>query len=143
MTKPLRELMKKDFFSRPSFNFETVQRASKACGPLVKWVLAQVRFSEILDKVEPLRNEVQSFETQAETTKKQAAQIITIVAELEAKIAKYKGEYALLISDMQAIKSEMERVQSAEQGRSQHETPRELVFRGDAGNLEVAPLMQK
>lgn len=112
MTKALRELMKKDFLSRPSFNFETVQRASKACGPLVKWVLAQVRFSEILDKVEPLRNEVQSLETQAETTKKQAAQIITIVAELEAKIAKYKEEYAFLISETQAIKSEMERVQS-------------------------------
>ncbi|OJA07948.1 hypothetical protein AZE42_05923 [Rhizopogon vesiculosus] len=112
MTKPLRELMKKDFLSRPSFNFETVQHASKACGPLVKWVLAQVRFSEILDKVEPLRNEVQSLETQAEMTKKQAAQIITIVAELEAKIATYKEEYALLISETQAIKSEMERVQS-------------------------------
>ncbi|KAI6134168.1 dynein heavy chain protein 1, partial [Pisolithus croceorrhizus] len=102
MTKGLREAIKK----------EPVQRASKACGPLVKWVLAQVRFSEILDKVEPLRNEVQSLETQAETTKKQAAQIITIVAELESKIAKYKEEYALLISETQAIKSEMERVQS-------------------------------
>lgn len=112
MTKGLREAIKKEFLSRPSFNFETVQRASKACGPLVKWVLAQVRFSEILDKVEPLRNEVQSLEMQAETTKKQAAQIITIVAELESKIAKYKDEYALLISETQAIKSEMERVQS-------------------------------
>ncbi|KAH7883931.1 dynein heavy chain and region D6 of dynein motor-domain-containing protein [Phlebopus sp. FC_14] len=112
MTKALREIMKRDFLSRPSFNFETVQRASKACGPLVKWVLAQVRFSEILDKVEPLRNEVQSLEMQAETTKKQAAQIITIVAELESKIATYKEEYALLISETQAIKSEMERVQS-------------------------------
>ncbi|KAG1889346.1 dynein heavy chain and region D6 of dynein motor-domain-containing protein [Suillus subluteus] len=95
MTKPLRELMKRDFLSRPSFNFETVQRASKACGPLVKWVLAQVRFSEILDKVEPLRNEVQSLESQADMTKKQASQIITIVAD-----------------ETQAIKSEMERVQS-------------------------------
>lgn len=112
MTKPLRELMKKDFLSRPSFNFETVQRASKACGPLVKWVLAQVRFSEILDKVEPLRNEVQSLESQADMTKKQASQIITIVAELESKIVTYKEEYALLISETQAIKSEMERVQS-------------------------------
>ncbi|KAG2370226.1 dynein heavy chain protein 1 [Suillus spraguei] len=112
MTKPLRELMKRDFLSRPSFNFETVQRASKACGPLVKWVLAQVRFSEILDKVEPLRNEVQSLESQADMTKKQASQIITIVAELESKIATYKEEYALLISETQAIKSEMERVQS-------------------------------
>ena len=112
MTKQLRENMKKDFLSRPSYNFETVQRASKACGPLVKWAIAQVRFSEILDKVEPLRNEVQSLETQAEETKKQAKAIIKMIAELEAKIAKYKDEYALLISDIQAIKFEMERVQS-------------------------------
>jgi dynein heavy chain 1 len=112
MTKPLRDTMKKDFLSRPTFNFEQVNRASRACGPLVKWVLAQVHFSEILDRVEPLRNEVQSLETQAETTKKQAAAIINMIAELEAKIAQYKDEYALLISETQAIKSEMERVQS-------------------------------
>ncbi|KAG1853246.1 ATP-binding dynein motor region D5-domain-containing protein [Suillus tomentosus] len=41
-----------------------------------------------------------------------ASQIITIVAELESKTAAYKEDYALLISEAQAIKSEMERVQS-------------------------------
>ncbi|RXW18038.1 hypothetical protein EST38_g7811 [Candolleomyces aberdarensis] len=76
MTKPLREIIKKDFLSRPSYDFETVNRASKACGPLAKWVLAQVHFSEILDRVEPLRNEVRPLEDQAETTKKQGAAII-------------------------------------------------------------------
>ncbi|KAI5123747.1 hypothetical protein M0805_000339 [Coniferiporia weirii] len=112
MMKPLRDLMKRDFLSRPSFNFEMVNRASKACGPLVKWVLAQVRFSEILDKVEPLRNEVQSLEDQAEDTKKQAATIIAMITELEASIRTYKEEYALLISETQSIKSEMERVEN-------------------------------
>ncbi|TFY78308.1 hypothetical protein EWM64_g5702 [Hericium alpestre] len=112
MTKQLRDLMKKDFLSRPSFNFETIQRASKACGPLVKWVLAQVRFSEILDRVEPLRNEVQSLEHQAEQTKQQAGTIITMISELETSIQRYKEEYALLISQTQAIKFEMDRVQS-------------------------------
>ncbi|KAF8060992.1 dynein heavy chain protein 1 [Lyophyllum atratum] len=112
MTKQLRDTMKRDYLSRSNYNYETVYHASKACGPLVKWALAQVRFSEILDKVEPLRNEVQSLEDQAETTKKQAAAIIAMIGELEAKIARYKDEYALLISETQAIKSEMERVQS-------------------------------
>ena len=111
MTKALRDLMKREYLSRPSYKFETVQHASKACGPLVKWVLAQVRFSDILDKVEPLRNEVQSLEQQAEQTKQQAATIITMISELETSIQKYKEEYALLISETQAIKSEMERVQ--------------------------------
>lgn len=112
MTKQLRDTMKKDFLSRPSFNFETVNRASKACGPLCKWVLAQVKFSEILDKVEPLRNEVQSLEDQAANTKQQAGTIVTMISELEASIGQYKQEYALLISETQAIKSEMERVES-------------------------------
>jgi len=112
LTKNLRDLMNKDYISKPYYNFDTVQRASRACGPLVKWVLAQVRFSEILDKVEPLRNEVQSLETQAETTKKQAQAMVQMIGQLESQIEKYKEEYALLISETEAIKSEMKRVQS-------------------------------
>ena len=112
MTKNLRDTMRKDFLSRPSYNFEMVQRASRACGPLVKWALAQVHFSEILDKVEPLRNEVQDLEQRAETTKKQASAMVQMIAQLESKIEKYKEEYARLISETQAIKFEMERVQS-------------------------------
>ncbi|KAL8276643.1 hypothetical protein RQP46_010992 [Phenoliferia psychrophenolica] len=112
MTRQLREKMKSEYLSRPSFNFETVNRASKACGPLCKWVIAQVKFSDILDKVGPLRNEVQSLEDQASTTQDQAGTIITMIAELEARIGSYKDEYALLISEVQAIKGEMERVQT-------------------------------
>lgn len=112
MTRTLREKMKSEFLSRPGFDFENVNRASKACGPIVKWVTAQVRFAEILDKVGPLRNEVQSLEDQADNTKDQASAIITMISELEASIARYKDEYALLISETQAIKSEMERVQT-------------------------------
>ncbi|KAF8592026.1 dynein heavy chain protein 1 [Ramaria rubella] len=112
LTKQLRELMKKEYLSRPSYNYETVNRASKACGPVVKWVIAQITFSEILDRVEPLRNEVQSLENQAEQTKQQAATMVEMIAELESSIKRYKEEYALLISETQSIKSEMERVQS-------------------------------
>ncbi len=112
MTPAIREFMKKDYLSRPAFNFSIVDRASKACGPLVKWVIAQVRYSEILDKIEPLRNEVQDLEAQAENTKRQAATIITMIRDLEASIARYKDEYALLIRETQDIKAEMERVES-------------------------------
>jgi dynein heavy chain 1 len=112
LTKQVRDYMKKEYLNRPNYNFEAVNRASKACGPLVKWVLAQVRYSEILDKVDPLRKEVQSLEQQARTTKEQESTIIQLVGELEASIARYKDEYAALISEVQAIKGEMDRVQS-------------------------------
>lgn len=112
MTRQLRDRMKNDYLSRPSYNFAAVNRASQACGPLVSWVLAQVGFSEILDRVGPLRNEVQSLEDQAATTQAQASTIVNMISELEASIDRYKDEYAGLISETQSIKSEMERVET-------------------------------
>ncbi|CAO1616035.1 unnamed protein product [Sympodiomycopsis kandeliae] len=111
MTRPIREKMKRDYLSKPGYDFETINRASKACGPLAKWVLAQVRFSEILDRVGPLRDEVDSLENQAEETKQQALHLTDMIKDLEADIERYKNEYAALISETQAIKTEMERVQ--------------------------------
>jgi dynein heavy chain 1 len=40
------------------FEYENVNRASKACGPLQKWVVSQLHYFEILKRVEPLRDEV-------------------------------------------------------------------------------------
>ncbi|KAL9938803.1 hypothetical protein V8E36_002522 [Tilletia maclaganii] len=111
MTRQIREKMIREYLSKPEYNFETINRASKACGPLAKWVIAQVRFSDILDRVGPLREEVDSLERQALETKEQASEIVTMISELEASIARYKDEYAMLISETQAIKGEMERVQ--------------------------------
>lgn len=34
--------MKKKYISNPDYNFEKVNRASSACGPMVKWAIAQV-----------------------------------------------------------------------------------------------------
>ena len=34
--------MKKEYLSDPQYNYEAVYRASRACGPLVKWAIAQV-----------------------------------------------------------------------------------------------------
>ena len=39
----VRERMNREFIDDPVYNYETVNRASKACGPLVLWAIAQVR----------------------------------------------------------------------------------------------------
>jgi dynein heavy chain 1 len=38
-----RDGMKREYLDDPGYNYEAVNRASKACGPLVKWAIAQVR----------------------------------------------------------------------------------------------------
>jgi dynein heavy chain 1, cytosolic len=111
MTPSLRKKMRNDYLSNDDFTYERVNRASKACGPLVQWVQAQVDFSEILDRVGPLREEVALLEEQALQTKAEAKAIENTITKLEESISTYKSEYAALISETQSIKSEMSRVQ--------------------------------
>ncbi|KAJ3032718.1 hypothetical protein HDV00_007194 [Rhizophlyctis rosea] len=112
MTRRVREDIRTTYLSNPSFNFEMVNRASKACGPLVQWVIAQVSYADILERVGPLRDEVQNLEMSAEETKLKAITIQKMIQELEESIALYKEEYAALISETQALKGEMETVKS-------------------------------
>lgn len=112
MTSSLRQKMENEFLSLPNFNFETVNRASKACGPLLQWVGAQVAYSSILERVGPLRDEVFTLEDEAKQTKAQAQAIIDMIDELEASIEKFKDDYAQLITETQAIKSEMTTVEN-------------------------------
>ncbi|KAI5304245.1 hypothetical protein KEM56_006700, partial [Ascosphaera pollenicola] len=106
MTRGLRNKMRSEFLSKDEFSFERVNRASKACGPLVQWVEAQVNYSDILDRVGPLRDEVDQLEDQALQTKAEAKAIEDMINQLEKSIATYKDEYAALISETQAIKTE-------------------------------------
>ncbi|KAJ3331033.1 hypothetical protein HDU76_004259 [Blyttiomyces sp. JEL0837] len=112
MSRRVREEIENNYIPNPNFNYESINRASKACGPLVQWVIAQVKYAGILERVGPLRQEVQQLEESAEQTKRKAAEIENMIAGLESSIAHYKDEYAVLISETQALKAEMERVKS-------------------------------
>ena len=111
MTKTHRLKMQNEYISKEDFTYERANRASKACGPLVQWVQAQVNYSAILDRVGPLRDEAERLEDQALQTKAEAQAIENNIVDLEKRIARYKSEYAALISETQAIKSEMSRVE--------------------------------
>lgn len=110
ITKQLRNYMRQNFLNNPNFEYDIVNRASKACGPLFKWVSAQCNFSEILDRVGPLREELNQLQQSSEDTKNQAVEIEQMIADLETSIGRYKGEYAALVGETQLIKSEMDRV---------------------------------
>ncbi|KAK5108990.1 hypothetical protein LTR62_007624 [Meristemomyces frigidus] len=112
MTPQHRLRMQNEYLSKEEFTFERANRASKACGPLVQWVEAQVNYSEILDRIGPLREEVDQLQEEALQTKAEAKMIENTLNDLENSIATYKTEYAALISQTEAIKAEMTRVQS-------------------------------
>nr|QVD39637.1 Dynein heavy chain, cytoplasmic [Schistocerca gregaria] len=112
MTDDVREKMKAKYLSNPDYNFEKVNRASMACGPMVKWAIAQINYADMLKRVEPLREELSSLEKQADENKKKGDEVTQLIAQLEQSIASYKEEYAQLISQAQAIKADLENVQA-------------------------------
>lgn len=66
----------------------------------------------MLKRVEPLREELKSLEDQAELNMKSAQNTKDLITQLEQSIAAYKEEYAQLISQAQAIKTDLENVQA-------------------------------
>ncbi|XP_069493861.1 cytoplasmic dynein 1 heavy chain 1 [Ambystoma mexicanum] len=108
----IREKMKKNYMSNPSYNYELVNRASLACGPMVKWAIAQLNYADMLKRVEPLRNELQKLEDDAKDNQAKADEVEQMIRDLESSIARYKEEYAVLISEAQAIKADLAAVEA-------------------------------
>ena len=104
--------MKKKYLNNPDYNFEKVNRASLACGPMVKWAIAQIQYAEMLKKVDPLRAELRSLEEEAALNEAKAEEVESNIQQLEKSIARYKEEYALLISQAQAIKTDLANVEA-------------------------------
>lgn len=65
-----------------------------------------------MKKVEPLRDELKSLENQASENKVKNEETTALISQLEQTITEYQEEYAQLISQAQAIKSDLENVQS-------------------------------
>lgn len=121
--------MKTKFLNNPDYSFEKMNRASAACGPMVKWAIAQVfqnsshnmnfkpnksqiNYSDMLNRIEPLRNELASLEHEASENRLKDEEVKNLISELEKSIAKYKEEYAHLISEAQAIKADLSAVET-------------------------------
>lgn len=102
----LKEFMEQTYLSRPDFTFEVAHRASKACGPLLEWVRAQLAYSLILKEVGPLRDEVNMLEQRTAKTKAHLIAIDQMIKELEVKIDQCKDSYSELIRESEKIKIE-------------------------------------
>src|SRR5437868_8244757 len=66
----------------------------------------------MLNRIETLRNDLKNLESEAEVNKKKASDIDSVIVQLEKSIAAYKEEYANLVSQAQAIKTDLASVQS-------------------------------
>jgi dynein heavy chain 1 len=112
VTSDVREFMTQKYLSRTDYSFPSAERASKACGPLLQWVEAQIKYAIVLDKIGPLRAEVQALEADSNKTQARLMAADDMIRELQDRIEHYKDEYSLLIRETENIKSEMMSVEA-------------------------------
>ena len=72
----------------------------------------QINYSEMLSRVEPLKNELHALEVEANENRRKNEETQNLIANLEKSIGRYKEEYAVLISQAQAIKADLASVET-------------------------------
>jgi len=105
------ELVKDKYLEgNDDLDYERVLRSSTACGPLYKWAESQVKYSIVCNRIQPLRDEVERLEKDAESANRQKEILEQDVKQLEDSISQYKTDYAQLIRDVESLKAEMKTV---------------------------------
>jgi dynein heavy chain 1 len=102
--------VQRDYLDNPELNYDAVDRASKACGPLYEWSVSQIKYATILKKVKPLRDEVERLQEKGVELVVKQKEAIEETSELEAAIKQYKVDYAAAIRDTEIIRAEMDSV---------------------------------
>lgn len=107
ITEKIRSQLEKNYVNDPNFQFEKVQKASRAAGPLCKWCRAQLQYSAVLAKAEPLRNEVKKLIADGAATKAEYDELIAAAEEAENRVNVLKQEYSVLIAHKSKLEEEL------------------------------------
>lgn len=108
----IRRQMREKYLKNPDYTYEKINRASSACGPLVKWACAQLNYADMVRQIEPLRNELKSLEAEASVNKRKAEENEEILMRLKSTIQSYEEEYGSLKYEAKMIEESLKAVEA-------------------------------
>eukprot|EP01038_Epipyxis_sp_PR26KG_P004455 gene4455-6300_t len=94
----------------PNLDFDSVNRASSACGPLYKWSSSVVEYAKIVQNIKPMREELENLQRESDALTAKLNELNNELEGLETAIKQYKVDYANSVKETQNIKQEMESV---------------------------------
>mgnify|MGYP001611668798 CR=1 FL=1 len=107
LTDDARDKIKKGYMSDEMFTPENANRSSKAAGPLVQWVIAQVKYGEIHSQIKPLQDNIEKL-TRVHDEKAAALDVARRhVQQNEEAIGRLKDQYTTMMEETSRIKSEI------------------------------------
>ena len=121
--------IKKMYLDTADWDLQRIFKASQAAGPLGAWFLynflyyftllnlikrveSQLKYADILKKVDPLRNEVKSLQMEETLLIAKMDQTTKFVLQLQENIQQYQTEYETLKEQSNTIKIDMKKVET-------------------------------
>ena len=91
-----------------SFDAANIQRVSVAAAPLAAWVKANIRYSIVLEKIEPLNEELAEEVEKLKRSQKRLRKCEEELNELDDKVAALKADFASRTAEAERLKRNLE-----------------------------------
>ncbi len=92
-----------------SFDPKVAKRASVAAEPLATWVVANIKFSVVLEKIQPLENEQNELSANLDKSEAKIQKIGKVLVQLDKKVKDMRDEFEVLTTDAAKLKIEVEK----------------------------------
>lgn len=103
--------LKSDYIENPKLSVEQVMRASQAAGPMYSWVCSVMRYQEIVKKIEPLTNEINSLEKEESELKEKLQKAQGELGVLTSLINEYETQYRLLLQKQTELDNDKQKTE--------------------------------
>lgn len=95
-----------------SFDPKNAKRASTAAAPLAEWVVANVKFSKVLEKIEPLERYKRTLEQNLELTESEMNEISSGLTTVDEKVKALTERYKQCSSEAMGIQFNLDKAKS-------------------------------
>lgn len=91
-----------------SFDAENIKRVSIAAAPMAAWVKANLRYSIVIEKIEPLEEELQIEVSKLQKSQKRLEMCEKELNELDGKVAQLKTDFASRTAEAERLKRNLQ-----------------------------------
>ncbi len=102
----VQELLQKN---KRSFDPKVAKKASVAAAPLASWVVANIRFSYVLEKIGPLEKEQAGLQQNLDKSEKKLEKLGKALAALDQNVQGMRNRFELLTTEAAKLKIELEK----------------------------------
>ena len=95
--------------NKKSFDASAAKRASAAAAPLAAWVKANVRYSSVLEKIEPLETEQATLKCSLDKSEEKLAKLGKVLKVLDKNVNELRDRFELLTTEAAKLRIEVEK----------------------------------